>query len=104
MVMKLSIFVMLFFAILISSSEASDTDLNLNHTDKQLHLAVSAAGTIFLDKVFKESGIKNHKLAAAITMLFIGASKELLDRPGSVGDMKANVVGVGLGTAINIAF
>ena len=83
---------------------ADDTGLNINQTDRQLHMAVSAASTFALTEVFRSLDYPVAPLLAGAVVLNAGLVKEAFDGQFSAGDMKANALGVGAAMGISLAF
>lgn len=83
------------------------TGLNLGRQDRQLHAAVSYAMTYTGAKMFSKLGCTDTQAAliSGTSVLMLGLMKEMTDSTGfSVGDMKANTLGVLVGVGMSFAF
>lgn len=76
-----------------------DTDFSLSQPDKRAHFALSAFGGLTLGMM--GTAITNDKTAGPllgfVSMVSIGVLKEATDSHFSIGDLKADVLGSGLG-------
>jgi hypothetical protein len=89
--------------ILLTSVSQADT-FSFKQQDKQLHMAVAYAGTLTLNKIYKELGVKQSIFYSAITMTTLGIVKESLDSEFSTSDLLANHIGITAGVLFTYAF
>jgi hypothetical protein len=88
--------------------KAGDTAYVPGRPDHVLHTSASFFGTLALSEVYTRLGMPKllSPYFAGMTVLTLGAVKENLDPQFSLGDMKANTVGVlgGMGVYYAIQF
>lgn len=90
--------------LLSSSAYADDKHLDFNRRDHQLHAGVSYGTTLAMNQLFEATDVPRPALCAALSVFTVGIAKEAFDPAFSLGDIKANAVGIASGTMFNFVF
>lgn len=89
--------------LLLVSSPALANGFTLAREDHRMHYAASTLGTFGLAMVYRSTKVQYPVGLAAVTMLALGALKELTDNDWDGTDMEANAAGVFTGAVLNVA-
>lgn len=93
--------VVVFIGLLICFQASANVDMS--REDHQKHFAASAAGTVVLSAAYKQAGAEHPTGLGLLTMLAIGALKELVvDNSPDGSDMEANALGGLSGAAASV--